>query len=262
MTTVAAILVGGKGTRLRPLVADVPKPLANVAGEPFLFILLRELAALGIQKVILLTGYLHDKMVEACGDGSQFNLSIQYSRELEPLGTGGALANAHALLKDHAEFVLLNGDTYITCSLRDFFQQMLKPTSIGAIGVIQPDDAKRYGTVALDPTTRDIIAFREKDEKTTTGLVSAGIYKLSSDIFNYIPEGQASSLEQDIFPFLIAKGHALQSFFLNGMLCDIGLPESYVGFMFDRIVNSPDLNLDSRTFLTNLFANLKQELVL
>jgi NDP-sugar pyrophosphorylase family protein len=258
MTHIAAILVGGKGTRLRSLVSDVPKPLANVAGEPFLFLMLRELASLGIQKVVLLTGYLHEQIVAACGDGKQFGLDIIYSEEKEPLGTAGALSYARRFLQDSPEFLLLNGDTHLTCSIEGLVKSPLRSSALGLIGIVKPDDAKRYGTVEINSENGDIVAFREKDEKST-GLVSAGIYKLSSSIFNFIPEGKASSLEQDIFPVLIANNHPIQSFFLDGILCDIGLPETYAAFSLERLLHTPNLTPFFRGLLAEVIINFDRE---
>src|SRR5262249_48269949 len=110
--TIAAILVGGKGTRLRPLISNLPKPLAQVNGECFLYLLLREIKNAGINRVLLLTGYMHDEILAACGDGRNFGLEIDYSQEFQPLGTAGALKNAQHLLPDTEHFLLLNGDSY------------------------------------------------------------------------------------------------------------------------------------------------------
>jgi NDP-sugar pyrophosphorylase family protein len=260
MTNVAAILVGGKGTRLKPLVADVPKPLANVAGEPFLFLILRELASVGIRKVVLLTGYMHEKIVEACGHGQQFGLEIIYSQENEPLGTAGALKHAQSMLQAYPEFILLNGDTYLDCSLKDFIQCKLKDKSFGMIGVTKPDDVKRYGSVVINQATQDVEEFREKDNNNT-GWVSAGIYKLSSRIFDLIPEGQSSSLETDIFPHLVQEKMILQSFLLEGMFCDIGVPESYAVFNMNRILNTKELNPAARMLLANMIVAYNKEIV-
>lgn len=218
----AAILVGGKGTRLQSIVSHVPKPLAPVAGEPFLFLILRALKQAGISRVVLLTGYMHEKIVEACQDGSQFGLEIIYSRETEFLGTAGALKNAETYLQN--EFLLLNGDTYLDCALEELIHYPLSENVQGVIGVSQPDDGKRYGNILLNGN--QIISFREKDENAT-GWVSAGIYKFSADIFRLIPKNQAISLEVDIFPALVNKLHAVK---LAGDFCDIGVPESYLAF--------------------------------
>lgn len=226
-TDTAVILVGGKGTRLQSVVADVPKPLANIAGKPFLFLLLQTLAAQGIKKVILLTGYMHEKIVAACQDGSAFGLQIIYSQENQALGTAGALCNAETILNTLDEFILLNGDTFLECSIEPLLCQRLTDQTQGIICVCQPDEIERFGSVVLGPQNQ-IEAFREKHSQST-GYVNAGIYKLSHDILKLIPKNQFCSLETDIFPQLVSK-KALSGLILNGLFYDIGTPESYKAF--------------------------------
>lgn len=259
MTTIAAILVGGKGTRLRSLIDGIPKPLADVAGEPFLFLILRVLAQTGIKKVILLTSYLHEKIVEACGNGEQFGLEILYSEEKKALGTAGAIGHARSLLKSYSDFILLNGDTYLECKMQAFFQAPLKKNSIGMMGVMQFDETKRYGTVLLNPTTGHIEQFREKDPNSSSGLVSSGVYKLSTEILNFIPENTVCSLEIDIFPKLLDQKFILQSYLLDGTFCDIGIPESYLSFNLHRLVFASGLNFTFQKILLYLI-NIKMEL--
>lgn len=226
---IAAILVGGKGTRLRSLISDVPKPLAPVGGEPFLFLILRQLASVGIKRVVLLTGYLHEKVVAACQDGQQFGLEILYSQEHEPLGTAGAILQARPFLEDYPDFILMNGDTILDCSLDAFLRFPMVPNWMGLIGAMQPKETARFGSLDLDPETQTINAFREKDQHST-GIVNAGIYRLSKSIFDMIPAGQFCSLETDIFPSIIKNKMGLRAFLLNGEFVDIGVPESYLAF--------------------------------
>lgn len=228
MNTVAAILVGGKGTRLQSVISDVPKPLAPIAGEPFLFHLIRLLISTGIQEIILLTGYMHEKIHAACGDGQKFGISIRYSHETEPLGTGGAIQNAKSLLENYEQFILLNGDTYYDAAISQLIQHPLQ-TEMGLIGVTQIHDASRYGSLQINPQTHRIENFLEK-QHSTTQFVNAGIYKLSSRILQKIPEKKFVSLEQTVFPALIQQQEILTAVILNGNFHDIGLPESYAAF--------------------------------
>lgn len=226
-TNTAVILVGGKGTRLQSVVSDVPKPLANVAGEPFLFLLLKMLAKEGIEKIILLTGYMHEKIVAACQDGKQFGVQISYSHEHAALGTAGALRNAEKLLNNLDDFILMNGDTYLNCSIKPLLSHPLPTDVLGILSVCQPEETQRFGTVILEPPNI-IKAFLEKDSQSS-GLVNAGIYKLSCDILPYIPKNQFCSLETDIFPQLAVK-KALHGLIQDGLFYDIGTPESYAAF--------------------------------
>lgn len=225
---IAAILVGGKGARLRSLISDIPKPLAPIAGEPFLFIVLRQLVKVGIQRVVLLSGYLSEKIREACGDGSQFGLEIIYSEELEPLGTAGALSHSKVFFQEGSSFILMNGDTYLDCSLEAFFQSELTQDVFGIIGTIPSQEIKRFSQLEIDPLTMRISSFSAQN--TIYSYVNVGIYHLSTKIFEIIPEKQFSSLEDDIFPSLIQSGKTLKAFPLTGKFIDIGIPESYLAF--------------------------------
>jgi len=246
----AAILVGGKGTRLQTVVSDVPKPLAMIAGEPFLFLLLRDLATAGIAKVILLTGYQHEKIVAACGDGKNFGLEIVYSRETEPLGTGGALLQARNCFAGADSFILLNGDTYIECSLTDFIQQDLNDM-LGALGVSSLNEVKRYGSVKVNPENNMIEGFYEKSDQPT-GLVSAGVYKFSTRLFSLFSGNETCSIESDILPRVIQLGEKISAFSLEGSFYDIGLPESYANFNASRVFHSLELHPLSQIILATL----------
>lgn len=227
----AAILVGGKGTRLRSVVSDVPKPLAPVAGEPFLFIILRQLQSAGISRVVLLTGYQHEKIEAACGDGKQFGLEIIYSREIEPLGTAGAILKAKPYLQESKEFILMNGDTYLDCSLDIFLNLSFDPQWMALIGAMQPEETERFGTLKVNLHNFQIEEFIEKGKSTADSkLVNAGIYRLSSSIFDVIPAEQFCSLETDIFPQLLQKKLILRALPIEGKFVDIGVPESYLAF--------------------------------
>jgi len=236
---VAAILVGGKGTRLQSVISTVPKPLAPIAGEPFLFHLLRLLKKAGIEKIILLTGYMHKQIKEACGDGKHFQLDICYSEENEPRGTAGAIRNAQHLLREHTDFLVLNGDTFFDESILEIIHHSLASNELGLIGVTQILDATRYGSLQINPENFYIEKFLEKNQATSE-FVNAGIYKLSAKILNHIPENSMQSLEYDIFPKLTQQKNTLKAVILKGKFHDIGLPESYHAFNQQWVEESYD----------------------
>ncbi|MBI5447623.1 MAG: NTP transferase domain-containing protein [Gammaproteobacteria bacterium] len=224
----AAILVGGKGTRLQPLISHVPKPLAPVGDEPFLFLLIRALLKVGYQNIVLLTGYRHEAIVEACQSDNAPKANFYYSRELTPLGTAGALKQAQKYLSSCAEFLLLNGDTY----LDDFVTLARTPLkdNFGLMGVIKPKENDRYGSVLFDAESKRILSFQEKNPLVQC-YVNAGIYKFSPAILAEIPPHQFCSLENDILPLLISQHRSLCALPLHGQFYDIGLPESYLQFV-------------------------------
>ncbi len=175
MNTLAAILVGGKGTRLQSVISDVPKPLAPIHGKPFLFHLIELLQAQGIKHILLLTSYMHEKIFEACGNGEQWNINITYSRENEPLGTAGALRHAEKILSRHENFLLLNGDTYFDASIKNIIDTPLDKNIFGLIGVNIVDDANRFGSVLIDPDTFQIKSFLEKCHASRAPFAPAGV---------------------------------------------------------------------------------------
>jgi NDP-sugar pyrophosphorylase family protein len=228
---VAAILCGGKGTRLQPVVSNVPKSLAPVAGEPFLFHLIQLLSQLGIKKIVLLTGHMHDAIFTACGDGKKFGVEISYSRETEPLGTAGAIYHAKNILMNHEHFIVLNGDTFFDESITALINKPMQ-NEIGLIGVTPLNEPSQYGSIQFDDN-HHIHSFLEKNLQSTD-YVSAGIYKFSKNILEKISEkfsgNQMVSLEQDIFPELILQKNILKAIVLQGQFHDIGTPERYNNF--------------------------------
>jgi len=215
----AFVLCGGLGTRLRPVLSDRPKSMAPVGGVPFLQLLLEDLKAQGIGEVILGTGYMADQVQAFFRRGEEFGLRVCYSREDEPLGTGGALKLAEPLLSDPV--VVLNGDSYVEWSLaatRDLFVQ--KDASV--VMILQPvPDVARYGSVTIEPGGR-VTEFVEKGTHSGAGLINAGVYLVRKEIVAALPAGEAVSLERDVFPGLLrGKVYGLIS---KGLFIDIGLP--------------------------------------
>ncbi len=221
--TPALLLVGGLGTRLRSVVPSAPKPLASVGKKSFLELLIRQLKHQGIRRVILCTGYLADQVENEFGDGRALDLEISYSRELEPLGTAGAVKLAQSQLGDASEFLVMNGDSFLEIDLPPFIQFHRDRHALVSMAVVRVEDSSRYGTVKVDGNQK-VIGFVEKTGSTGPGCVNAGVYVFSPEVFQYIPEGR-SSLEKDIFPHLLSKGvYALEH---GGMFIDIGTPEDY-----------------------------------
>jgi NDP-sugar pyrophosphorylase family protein len=219
----AAILAGGLGTRLRQTVSDRPKALAPVAGRPFLSHLLDQIAAAGLQRVVLCTGYLGDQVQEAFGD-RYGELALSYSHESSPRGTAGALRLALPLLRSDPVLVL-NGDSYCDVALPNLvaWHEEHRTTSAGSLLVTWVDDTARYGTVDLDDAGA-VIAFREKSGQAIPGWINAGVYLLSRRLLMSIPAGIAS-LERDVLPSWVGRG--LDGYRMKLPFVDIGTPESY-----------------------------------
>ncbi|MCL4504767.1 MAG: nucleotidyltransferase family protein [Chloroflexi bacterium] len=225
-TTQAVILAGGLGTRLRATIGDIPKPLAEVNGRPFLAYQLDWLKRQGITHVVLCVGYRHELIEAQFGDGASVGMQISYSVEREPLGTGGALLNAENLLRD--PFLAMNGDTYFELELGLLLQQHTSQQAVATMGLVHMPDTSRFGAVALDAEGH-VTQFLEKG-RSGPGLINAGIYALSKTVFDYFPVQMPVSLERDVFP-LLSERQLMQTCTLQGFHLDIGTPESYAEFI-------------------------------
>jgi len=216
----AIVLAGGFGTRLRHVVPDLPKPMAPVAGRPFLEILLCTLAKKGFTRIVLSLGYMAQTIVTHFGDRYQ-NMELVYEIEDSPLGTGGVIRAAlENCRSDHA--YIFNGDTYLDLevdSLEAMWEQYRQPLIV----VREVPDTKRYGRVEL--ADGRITAFREKRE-IGPGLINAGCYVLPRHLLDGFPRDQAFSLESDFFATHI---HSVRfdGFVTRGLFIDIGVPDDY-----------------------------------
>ena len=216
----AAVLAGGLGTRLRSVVADRPKVLADVAGRPFLAHILDKLADEGIRRVVLCTGYLGEQ-VEAAFGSPYRGMTIVHSREPEPLGTGGALRHALPQLVGD-DVLVLNGDSLCDAPLTPMLAAHRLGGAAATLLLSRVDDAERYGTVALDGERR-VVRFAEKGA-AGPGLVSAGVYLLRRDLLTAIPPDRPTSIERDLFPSWI--GPNMHGYPCEQSFVDIGLPSS------------------------------------
>jgi D-glycero-alpha-D-manno-heptose 1-phosphate guanylyltransferase len=219
-----AVLAGGLGTRLRPVVADRPKVLAEVGGRPFIFYLLDRLAAGRVRQVVLCTGYLAHQVRDTLGE-TYGSMNLLYSQEPYPLGTGGALSFALPLLESDPVLVL-NGDSFCEANLRAFCLVHRLRGAQASLLLAEVTDAARFGWVALDEEGR-ITGFREKGKTNGGGWVNGGIYLINRALLETIPPQEIVSLEQDLFPAWIGRG--LYGFRSQGRFIDIGIPESLAG---------------------------------
>jgi NDP-sugar pyrophosphorylase family protein len=219
----AVLLVGGMGTRLRSVAPSTPKPLVSVGEKPFLDLLARQLAYQGIRRLIMCTGYLSDQIESEFGDGHSRDVAIEYSKELQPAGTAGAVKLAQHLLRDCPEFIVMNGDSFLEIDFQKLIQFHREHKGLASMAVRQVKNASRYGTVKTDARGR-VMAFLEKTGSDASGIINAGIYVFNRAVFEHIPEGPVS-MEREVFPKLLEHGmYALEQ---HGMFIDIGTPEDY-----------------------------------
>lgn len=221
--TCAVLLVGGLGTRLRAAVPSTPKPLAPIGNASFLQLLVQQLQSQGIRRLVMCTGYLASRIEDEFGDGHEWGVAIDYSRELYPLGTAGAVKLAERYLPATPDFLVLNGDSFLELDLQQFIRFHRAHGGLVSIAVRKVENAARYGTVQVDASDR-VIGFNEKSAIRGPGIVNGGVYVFNRAALQHIPDGP-SSLEKDIFPRLIEKG--VYAFEQHGMFIDIGTPEDY-----------------------------------
>ena len=214
------ILCGGSGIRLRPVVADRPKVLAKIKGKPFLDILIENLLAQGFSDLILSTGYLGEQIKYHFKDR---NFKPIFSEEKEPLGTGGALRKAKPFIGSNP-FLVMNGDSMVEVNFKKLINFHAENNSLMTMVLAESDDFRDYGNIELAANFK-IKSFQEKRSNGPGGLINAGIYAMSKEIFSFFPNRRLFSLEYDIFPNLISK--QCFGFLSGGKLIDIGTPERY-----------------------------------
>lgn len=231
----AILLCGGLGTRLRSVVSDRPKPMADIAGKPFLHYLVKMLSKSGVKHLIFALGYMGEQIEAYFQSGEEYGLSISYSYEDSPLGTGGAIRNA--LSKVSGENVLvLNADTYFHTDYESLLREQLKNKAAMTIASRKIEDISRYGAILKDESGR-ILRWNEKmssDQVETPrpGEINGGIYVMQKSLIEKIPEGK-QSLENDCIPAWLEDGLYLQAIPSDGYFMDIGIPEDYAQFKED-----------------------------
>lgn len=221
----AVALVGGKGTRLRPLTLSAPKPMLPTAGLPFLTHLLSRIAAAGIEHVILSTSYKPAVFAEAFGDGSELGLQIDYVTEDEPLGTGGGIANVAPKLR-HDTAMVFNGDVLSGADLAQLHDYHRERAAEATLHLVRVGDPRAFGCVPTDDGR--VTAFLEKTEDPPTDQINAGCYVLSRDVIDRIPRGRAVSVEREVFPALLSDGVKVCGFVDASYWRDMGTPEDFV----------------------------------
>ncbi len=224
----AVILCGGLGTRLRSVVADRPKVLAPIEGEPFLGYLLSHLRRQGVTDLILSIGHLGEQVEDYARSGARWQVRLRYVQESEPLGTGGALRLAADTMNLNEPFLALNGDTFFDGSLdRLTAFDASKQDARASLALVEVPNASRYGIVTVDPEGGAIRAFIEKQAgHAGPAWINAGVYVLSPALLASIPAEQNVSLERDVFPRGIGQG-LYGCRFPEARFLDIGTPEDY-----------------------------------
>lgn len=220
------ILAGGKGTRLKDVIQDIPKPMALIAEKPFLYYLINNAKNQGFQNFRLLTGYKSEVIKNYFGFGTNFGVNINYTNESIPLGTGGSIELALTESKFN-KFICLNGDSFININFKSFIDSAVKLQSynqnICTIALKQIKNSDRYGTVDLN--NKFIIQNFIEKQKSELALINAGVYYFTKDIIHYLIHGN-NSIETDIFPTMTTLS-LINGIPIIGRFIDIGIPSDY-----------------------------------
>ncbi|WP_103530496.1 NDP-sugar synthase [Streptomyces sp. SM11] len=236
----AILLVGGKGTRLRPLTVHTPKPMVPAAGVPFLTHQLARARAAGVEHIVLATSYLAEVFEPYFGDGSSLGLHIEYVTEQEPLGTGGAIRNVAPKLSSGPDepVLIFNGDILTGLDIRALATSHTVSGADVSLHLTRVEDPRAFGLVPTDATGR-VTAFLEKPqtpEEIVTDQINAGAYIFRRSVIDSIPTGRPVSVERETFPGLLASGAHLQGMVDSTYWLDLGTPGAFVRGSADLVL--------------------------
>jgi len=223
----AVILVGGEGTRLRPLTLNLPKALVPINGVPLIQFILTWLRSCGIQQVFIASGYLKQKIVDFCADGSNFQLSITHSHEEVPLGTAGAVKKLEGHLGD--TFIVVYGDVLTNLDLRKMIRFHKSKRGLVTLAIRKNVHALQAGVVCINEQKRVTDFIEKPPQVKTEHIINGGIYILEKGIFEYIPDDGHCDFGYDVFPRLINSGIPVYGYSLRDeeYLMDVGSWECY-----------------------------------
>ncbi|MEU5029791.1 mannose-1-phosphate guanylyltransferase [Streptomyces milbemycinicus] len=239
-TPEAILLVGGKGTRLRPMTVNTPKPMVPAAGVPFLTHQLARARAAGVEHIVLATSYLAEVFEPYFGDGSSLGLHLEYVTEQEPLGTGGAIRNVASRLRSGPDdpVLIFNGDILTGLDIRALVDTHRTTGADVSLHLTRVTDPRAYGLVPTDTTGR-VTAFLEKPqtaEEIVTDQINAGAYVFNRSVIDSIPAGRSVSVERETFPGLLAAGAHLQGMVDSTYWLDLGTPQAFVRGSADLVL--------------------------
>ena len=223
----AVILVGGEGTRLRPLTYNTPKPMVPTVNIPFLEHVIRNLRGHNISEIILAQYHLAESMQEYFGDGSKFGVRLRYVMEDSPRDTAGAVKNVEEYLD--GTFLVLNGDIFHNCDFTSMVKFHRRHKAQATIALTPVENPTIYGVVETDPRGK-VKCFTEKPkpEEVTTNMINAGTYVLEPEVLQRIPPNTKYSFEREVFPQMLADARPVYAYSFDNYWMDMGTPEKYL----------------------------------
>ena len=242
------LLVGGFGTRLRPLTNHRPKPMLPIASLPVTEHQLAMARRAGIKRIVLATSYLSEVFIPYFGDGSKWGMDIKYAIEKEPLGTGGAIRNAAKELSGDQQVVIFNGDVLSSHNLKGQIDLHVSSGADVTLHLTPVEDARAYGCVPTDSDGR-VTAFLEKMDNPITNTINAGCYVFDRAVIDSIPENEIVSVERQTFPQLIEANKKVMGFIEKAYWLDIGTPNALMKGSRDLVIGVADADaLDKYKF--------------
>jgi len=252
----AVVLVGGEGTRLRPLTYLTVKAMVPVLNKPFIEYIIRHLSHHSISEIILAIGYKPDRITEYFTDESLLGTKLVYSIETGPLGTAGAVKNAETYIDD--AFFAMNGDVFTDLNFTDMLRFHKNKGAKVTIALTPVEDTTRFGVVETDSKQR-VTRFVEKPrrEQVTSKMINAGVYVIETEVLKRIPEGKRCMFEHDIFPSLVADGEPVFGYTTDVYWMDMGTPEKYLQLNGDLLCGKSvqvdfgerDIRIDKQSFV-------------
>jgi mannose-1-phosphate guanylyltransferase len=230
----AVVLVGGEGTRLRPLTYITVKAMVPVLNKPFIEYIIRHLSHHDISEIILAIGYKPDRITEYFTDESKLGTKLVYSIETGPMGTAGAVKNAEPYIDD--VFFALNGDVFTDLDFTDMLRFHKNKGAKVTIALTPVEDPSRFGVVEIDSRQR-VTRFVEKPkrEQAASNMINAGVYIIEADVMKHIPESRKCMFEHDVFPSLVADGEPVFGYTTDTYWMDMGTPEKYLQLNSDLL---------------------------
>lgn len=237
----AVIMAGGEGRRLKAVSGELPKPMVPLLGRPMLEHITALLKKHGFTDICMAVKYHAQDIIDHFGDGSRFGLNITYSVEKEALGTAGAVKNCESFWRGE-DFLVISGDAACDMDLGELCREHKKDNAAATLALCRSAEPLSYG-LALTDTEGAIRCFIEKPgwPQVVTDLVNTGIYMLSPQAMELVPEGMAFDFAKDLFPLLLERGEKLRGLSLDGYWCDVGSPLSYYRCCVDALEGRLDI---------------------
>jgi mannose-1-phosphate guanylyltransferase / phosphomannomutase len=255
----AVILVGGEGTRLRPITFLNPKPMLPLVNKPFMENFVLWIKSHGIKDIIFSAGYMSEVFKNYFGNGERFSLNIKFVEEKEPLDTCGGVKNVEKYL-DNDSFMVFNGDILSSVNLTDMIAFHREKEADITISLTSVEDPAAYGLVPVNGDGK-VLRFLEKpgQDEIITDLINAGIYIIEPHVMKLVPECERYSFERQLFPEVLKKGYKIFGYTFNSYWIDVGTPMKYLTANQDVLLRKIDFKFPGEEVMENIYIGKNTE---